>query len=180
MKTRIIRYAIKFVCATWIVTGMPGWKEIEEAMEMRRMAIDNNKKEKVTNVCNSSSSSSCSSGSSNYSINTDTNSNEMSNKGNESKCIVTIDCPFDDVDEVMMMELLVVLGRPASNGRRAEDVNWDELREAACMSDDEHTQKVVFVCYDRYFHEQSCTIEKRMSKFVAWKRLTDEQPTLFQ
>ena len=66
-----------------------------------------------------------------------------------------------------------------SSRRLFHEVSWDELRGAAVDSDDEHTQKVVHVCWERSGSAHSSSSERKLAHFVAWKRLTDEDETLF-
>ena len=73
-----------------------------------------------------------------------------------------------------------LLQRPVPAGWRGwSELEWDELRAAGAESDDEHTQKVVYVCFDRAHAEQAGERERRLCKLVAWKRLTDEDAQLF-
>ena len=58
------------------------------------------------------------------------------------------------------------------------EVGWDELRSAGRESDDEHTQKLVHVCWERSECSAQST-ERQLAHFVAWKRLTDEDLSLF-
>ena len=71
-------------------------------------------------------------------------------------------------------------GDEAGSGRRLyEEVSWDELRSAAVDSDDEHTLKLVHVCFERSGSADASMLEQQLAQFVAWKRLTDEDQRLF-
>ena len=73
---------------------------------------------------------------------------------------------------------LASVGR--QDGRRWDAVSWEELRAAAADSDDEHTQKVVHVAWDRARHGDCRDLDRSLCRLVAWKRLTDENDDLFR
>ena len=66
------------------------------------------------------------------------------------------------------------------DGRRWDAVSWEELRAAAADSDDEHTQKVVHVAWDRARHGDCGDLDRSLCRLVAWKRLTDENDDFFR